>query len=146
MPIPSNQQIASFTQALTDEFSNLTNTYGLPAAITKTQIGEILDTPVAGQRMPDYIAFELKDDKKIYDVKFWFNDKRFALQYPYYEMVVLPPVGYVDALNGTTADVSNLLNSITKTQIVQFFNRSLILYFQFKMIRILFISFFTICQ
>ena len=116
--IPSNQQISSFIQALTDEFSNLTNTYGLPAAITKTQVGEILDTPVAGQRMPDYIAFELKDDKKVYDVKFWFSDKRFALQYPYYEMVVLPPVGYVDALNGTTADVSNLLNSITKTQIV----------------------------
>ena len=116
--IPSNQQLATFVQAITTEFSNLTNTYGLPAAVTNVQVGEILDTPIAGQRMPDYVAFELKDNTKIFSIKFWFNDKRFALQYPYYEMVVLPPVGSVDALNGTTADVSNLLNGITKTQIV----------------------------
>lgn len=116
--IPSNQQLATFVQAITTEFSNLTNTYGLPAAVTNVQVGEILDTPIAGQRMPDYVAFELKDNTKIFSIKFWFNDKRFAVQYPYYEMVVLPPVGFVDALNGTTADVSNLLNGITKTQIV----------------------------
>ena len=116
--IPSNQQLATFVQAITTEFSNLTNTYGLPAAVTNVQVGEILDTPIAGQRMLDYVAFELKDNTKIFSIKFWFNDKRFALQYPYYEMVVLPPVGSVDALNGTTADVSNLLNGITKTQIV----------------------------
>lgn len=116
--IPSNQQLLSFTQAITDEFSNLTNTYGLPAAMTNVEVGEILDMPIAGQRMPDYVAFQLKDDTKDYNIKVWFNDRRFSLQYPYYEMVVLPPVGYVDALNGTTADVSNLLNGITKTQIV----------------------------
>lgn len=116
--IPSNQQLITFVQAITTEFSNLTNTYGLPAAVKNVQVGEILDTPIAGQRMPDYVAFELKDDKKIFSIKFWLNDKRFAVQYPYYEMVVLPPVGFVDALNGTTADVSNLLNGITKTQIV----------------------------
>ena len=116
--IPSNQQLATFVQAITTEFSNLTNTYGLPAAVTNVRVGEILDTPIAGQRMPDYVAFELKDNTKIFSIKIWFNDKRFALQYPYYEMVVLSPVGSVDALNGTTADVSNLLNGITKTQIV----------------------------
>lgn len=120
--IPDNLQKATFVTSLTNEFRNLINSVGLKTELTYIEVGEILNTPVAGKRLPDYISFRITDDTRQYSVKLWFNDARFRSQYMYYEMVVVPPVGVVDMLNGTTADVSNILNSITKTQVLNQIN------------------------
>lgn len=120
--IPANAQKATFISYIDDEFSNLVNSYGLKTKLTNIDVGEILDTPVAGRRLPDYIAFTITDDTKVSNVKLWFNDNRFQTQYMYYEMEVIPPVGVLDLLNGTTVDVSNLINSTTKTQVINQIN------------------------
>lgn len=120
--IPANTQKTTFINYIIDEFSNLVNSYGLKTGLTNIEIGEILDTPIAGRRLPDYIAFTIKDDTKVSNVKLWFNDNRFQTQYMYYEMEVVPPVGVIDLLNGTTVDVSNLINSTTKTQVINQIN------------------------
>lgn len=120
--IPVNGQKTAFEQAITSEYNAVINTYGLPTPLLLVSVGEILDTPVAGSRMPDYITFKMVDDTKEYTVKLWFNDEKFQLQYLYFDMVVIPPVGYVDSLNNTTANVSTLLNGITKTQVINQIN------------------------
>lgn len=116
--VPDNAQKATFIQSIVFEFSNLTNSYGLPTKIKDVNLGTLMDTTEVNRRLPDYVVFKLDDDAKSYEVKLWFNDQAFQLQYLYYDMVVLPPLGQVDALNGTTADVSILINGVSKTQII----------------------------
>lgn len=120
--IPANTQKTAFELAITTEYRAVINSYGLPTPVTRVEVGEILDTGTAGSRMPDYISFKIVDDQKEYTMKLWFNDAKFQLQYLYFDMVILPPVGYVDGLNNTTANVSTLLNGITKTQVINQIN------------------------
>lgn len=120
--VPVNSQATSFKQSITSEFSAVINSYGLPTPVLNVEIGTIIDTPVAGERLPDFISFKIVDDTKEYSVKIWFNDEMFQLQYLYYEMIVLSPVGAIDQLHGTTAEVSTLLAGISKTQIINQMN------------------------
>ena len=120
--IPANTQLTAFKQALVSEFSAVIDSYGLPTPISQVEIGEIMTTPNVGERLPDYVAFRINDGVKPYSIKFWFNDAKFQLQYLYYDMVVLPPLGVIDSLNGTTAQISTLLSGVTKTQIINQMN------------------------
>lgn len=116
--IPEDANITAFKQSITSEFSNVINSYGLEVPIYNVNVGEILNTPIGGERMPDYISFQFNDNGKEYSFKLWFNDSRFQLQYLYYDIVVLPPVGVIDSLNDTTAQVSTILSGVSKSQII----------------------------
>lgn len=120
--VPTQGEKSLFIQSLTTEFSKVINSYGLPAPISAVEVGAILDTTVPGVRMVDYVSFRYNDDTKPYSFKLWFSDSKFQLQYNHFDMVVLPPVGAVDSLNGTTAQVSTLLTSLSKTQIINQIN------------------------
>lgn len=120
--IPVNSDKLTFIQALTAEFASVINSYGLPTPIKSVEIGEILPSQTPGVRYPDFVAFRIDDDTKQYSIKLWFSDSRFQLQYNNYEIVVLPPVGAIDSLNGTTAQVSTLLTSLSKSQIINQIN------------------------
>lgn len=120
--VPTNSEKAAFVQSITAEFAKVIDSYGLPTPVTAVEVGEILDTPVPAVRLPDYVSFKVDDDVKPYSIKLWFNDSKFQLQYGHFDMVVLPPVGAIDSLNSTTAQVSTLLSSITKTQTINQIN------------------------
>ena len=120
--IPTNSEKLAFIQSVVTEFSAFINSYGLGAPVTAVEVGTIMDTTVPGKRLPDYISFKYDDDVKPYSIKLWFNDTKFQAQYNNFSMVILPPVGAVDSLNGTTAQVSTLLTSLTKTQVINQIN------------------------
>lgn len=120
--IPTNNEKTNFVQSITAEFAAVINSYGLAAPIQAVEVGNIYDTTTPGVRFPDYVAFKFNDDVKPYSIKLWFSDEKFQVQYNNYEIVVLPPVGAIDSLNATTAQVSTLLTTLTKTQIINQIN------------------------
>ena len=120
--IPTNNEKANFVQSLTSEFASVINSYALAAPIIGVEVGAIIDTTTPGIRFPDYVAFKFNDDVKPYTIKLWFSDAKFQIQYNYYDIVILPPVGAIESLNSTTAQVSTLLASLTKTQIINQIN------------------------
>jgi hypothetical protein len=65
---------------------------------------------------PTYFVFS-KDGEQF---SLWFSDKEFDKEYPEYDMFPIMPVDDLDALHGTRADVFDLLDNISLTDI---FNR-----------------------
>lgn len=82
-------------------------------SINNVKIGEILDSDTAGKRLIDYVVYDMVIDNKLWRVTLWFSDSKFRLQYPLYEIVVIPPLGDIDRLRDTTGTVLEALDSIT---------------------------------
>lgn len=120
IPEPSNKN--AFKQALLGEFTDLTNSYGLPTSMITADMGDILTIPGTSRRLIDWVSFTLIDDGDEYTIKLWFSDYKFQLQYTYYELVVLPPIVNIDSFNQTTPDVATLLASITTNQVLNKIN------------------------
>lgn len=83
------------------------------ASIRNVNIGEILDSGLPGKRLIDYVRYDTVIDSKIWRVTLWFSDAKFRLQYPLYDIVVIPPLGDIDRLLDTPANVIEALTSIT---------------------------------
>ena len=81
--------------------------------IRNVVIGEILESGLPGKRLIDYIKYDVIVENKTWRCTLWFSDAKFRLQYPFYEIRVIPPLGDIDRLIDTPATVSEALRSIT---------------------------------
>ena len=70
------------------------------------------------KKMPDFISCNLLLNGETFYAKFWFVDSAFRGQYDEFEIVVVPPVKPVDALNNTPAAVTSALNAVTHADII----------------------------
>ena len=101
--IPLTPSKPTLVNAVAAEFSNLRN----------VRIGDILNSESPGKRLIDYIRYDITIDSKLWRVTLWFSDAKFRLQYPLYDIVVIPPLGDIARLIDTPAMVIEALSSIT---------------------------------
>lgn len=101
--IPLATSKATLVTAVTSEFPKIRN----------VRIGDILNSGLPGKRLIDYIRYDTTIDNEIWRVTLWFSDAKFRLQYPLYEIVVIPPLGDISRLIDTPANVIEALESIT---------------------------------
>lgn len=101
IPLPPSKP--TLVNAVAAEFSNLRN----------VRIGDILNSESPGKRLIDYIRYDITIDSKLWRVTLWFSDAKFRLQYPLYDIVVIPPLGDIARLIDTPAMVIEALSSIT---------------------------------
>lgn len=100
IPLPSSK--TTLINAVGAEFSTIRN----------IKIGEILESGLPGKRLVDYIKYDIVIENKIWRVTLWFSDSKFRLQYPFYEIRVIPPLGDIDRMIDTPATVLEALSSI----------------------------------
>lgn len=101
IPLPTSK--ATLVNAVASEFSNVRN----------VRIGDILESGIPGKRLIDYIRYDITIDSEVWRVTLWFSDAKFRLQYPLYDIVVIPPLGDISRLIDTPATVIEALSSIT---------------------------------
>lgn len=80
--------------------------------INNIKIGDILESGTPGKRLIDYIRYDTTIENKSWRVTLWFSDAKFRLQYPNYDIVVIPPLGDIARLIDTPATVLEALESI----------------------------------
>lgn len=80
--------------------------------IRNVKIGDILESNVPGKRLVDYVRYDVTIDNELWRVTLWFSDAKFRLQYPLYEIVVIPPLGDIDRLIDTPATVIEALDAV----------------------------------
>ena len=106
--IPLSSSKTTLVNAVGAEFSDIRN----------VRIGEILDSGSPGKRLIDYIRYDQVIDSKIWRCTLWFSDSKFRLQFPLYDVVVIPPVGDVGRLIDTPATVIEALSTITVDYVI----------------------------
>lgn len=83
------------------------------SGITSIKVGDILESGTPGKRLIDYVRYDVVIANKLWRVTLWFSDAKFRLQYPLYDIVVIPPLGDISRLIDTPATVMEALDSIT---------------------------------
>lgn len=106
IPLPSSE--ATLVNALGSEFSMIRNVL----------IGDIIESGIPGKRLIDYVRYDTVIDSKIWRCTLWFSDAKFRLQYPLYDIVVIPPLGDIARLIDTPATVIEALGSITVDYVI----------------------------
>lgn len=101
--IPLSSSKPTLVSAVGSEFTKIRN----------VRIGDILDSGVPGKRLIDFVQYDLVIDSKIWRCTVWFSDSKFRLQYPRYDIVVIPPLGDVERMIDAPATVIEALSSIT---------------------------------
>ena len=101
--IPLNSSKATLISAVSAEFTKTRN----------VRIGDIIESGTPGKRLIDYIRYDVTIDNELWRVTLWFSDSKFRLQYPLYDIVVIPPLGDISRLIDTPATVIEALDSIT---------------------------------
>lgn len=100
IPLPSSK--ATLISAVTSEIPT----------IRTVKIGEILESLTPGKRLIDYVTYDMVIDTRIWRVTLWFSDSKFRVQYPNYEIVVIPPLGDIGRLIDKPGVVLEAINSI----------------------------------
>lgn len=86
--------------------------------IENLTIGNVLK--LSGQQadvyLPEFIRFKLRNYNGDNDIHIWFADQSFRDQYPYYEIVVVPPFENIDDFFAATAVVKAHLDKMTPSK------------------------------
>lgn len=97
--IPANKNKPAFVDAIENEFE----------FITGVVIGEILTGPTPDKNMPDFIQFKMLDGTRQYQITVWCADSAFMIQYPEYEIFLVPPLPDIESLIDGKVAVNNKL-------------------------------------
>ena len=106
--IPANSNKTAFMTALTTQFPMITN----------LEINEILNGSPITSRFPDYVKWRFSDSGTDYETTIWFADARFQSQYDQYEILLIPPITPIDNLNASTSVVTDLIQAIEPSDIL----------------------------
>lgn len=107
IPLPSSK--STLVSGIGSEFKDIRN----------ISIGSIIDGEVTGKRLIDYIKFDIVvNTTQEWRVTLWFSDKSFKVQYPLYNIVVIPPVNDIDRLNSSPANAIEAIQSVGADYVV----------------------------
>lgn len=81
--------------------------------IRNVRIGEILEAGLPGKRLIDQVRYDCVVNGILWRVTLWFSDSKFREQYPLYDIVVIPPLGDIDRMIDTPANVVEAIKGIT---------------------------------
>lgn len=81
--------------------------------IRNVLINAIMESGVPGKRLIDHIRYDCVIDGILWRVTLWFSDEKFRLQYPLYDVVVIPPMGDIDRMIDSPANVIEAIRSVT---------------------------------
>lgn len=101
-------------QAISAEFRGM---------IRDIKLGKMIS--VRDQFLPQFIEFSLANTNQYETstLKLWFSDPAFKQQYPFYEIVVIPPVENIDSFFDVTESVRNIKKNINLPEIHDKANR-----------------------
>ncbi len=110
--IPSDANKQTFIDAIATEISGLSN----------IEIGQIINGITTSRNLIDYIAFNVSDNDKKYNVKIWCSDSKFRSQYENFIIMPIPPIDVIDDLHTNVTALANRLSEVTPAYIVDIAN------------------------
>lgn len=110
-----------FVDNLVTTLQNITEEY--KTQIINASLGKMRESN--GHWMPEFIEFTVVNagTKNQNKIKLWFADGAFRQQYPFYNIVVVPPIENIDDFIDTPAiDIDKVMNTITQKAITDKIN------------------------
>lgn len=93
-------------QSLTEQFAS---------SATKFTCGEMVSDP-SGRWMPEWLAWEVKNQSETTKVRIWFSDDSFKRSYDEHEIVVVPPIENLDDFFKVSQKVKPVVDAVTRTK------------------------------